>query len=1218
MRSLARSLGLSAALVALIAAGALAQKNVRPRAPVYERPIYTHFGIAVIGYAPQTPIKLVDHLGKVQWSGMVGNRKPTTIKLPGGNYTLQALDEVKVISENILPEDMAGPRPPTEDITKPSLRQLAPGPLTVVPVPWVADATFANNPPSLQSRHVIFEGIETRLKAVIKGGTAPYRVDWDPGNGDPVLTTTGVTDGYNGAAKLKTYNLPQGTPITATCTVTDSLGATAVGYYHMIVGNPSIQAHRVARSSDEALWYLHTQMGRTDNSPASGHPSADIGWIYSAGGSSGYWVAPTSMYAVCLANTGRAILGGKNLSNDPTKDAYVDDLIRCINCLTHASNLISGSVATKTYSSFGSFNPDTHGPGGVPNGKGLRSVSGYPVYEGGMHLQAICQAGNTEGPVPNRSDYASYYDLIGDFVDGFQYMQGNASWYEGGWRYSYSYSDSDGSAVAWACIGLEAAELAHLNTPHPGPSWPQIQVHPTVKSALSRWLTFAMDTNTTTVYTRTDYRLGANRNFRRYGGQDYANNNNYDNVAKTGGGLVGMKLVGAAPSDTRVLGALSFLYRFFFAPDWIMSIVHGTPYGSARCSYGMYNMFKGLNAYGIGTLTDPLGSGGNDLDGVPLAPFDWYSVLVDFIAGRAPAPGATPTDLGHQAWAGNTSLTSRYYGAANDGRYEPTGTRSGAHPPLVLGEWTRAAADNSANKNLITAWDLAVLQSTVFTPPPVAVISRPSASAGETYVPDQVGGSDWYAVFDPGGNGVGADPRFGSYHLDPSRYVKRVRWNWGDGTPDTEYDLPFPGALGGYVPSAPGVYPAGNQAVHHFSLGSGGTPIDRVVTLTVWDDIGQQSSTTVLIHVIPAPYPPVAVMSFQAMGASNQDGDTIGVLPDGTVQIKFIGTNSYNPDPSSVLAPKNALGISEFMWEWPANAVPYNTGLSEVPALFDEGTASGDPNLNPGSKDGQQIYTFQFDPAAIASHTLTGMIVGLKVKSNLAISPPPNTATIYKTINLKPNSEVTPSAVQIINVSVHDITETTAKISFDTVNAGGVPQGTKAKVDYGLTNAYGSTTPLTPTFLTHHTIVLSGLQSNKLYHYMITATSTGGVVGTTTDATFTTLAAATPVLRYRVVSRSLVGNQQLVTYRVTNEGAGIALGVSFSGWWANKGVTLDMLMSATPTTIPPGTYADFTVRWNLPTPNPANYATKFTCTYQNSAAPPLSYSNTPMLLVFVP
>jgi len=289
-----------------------------------------------------------------------------------------------------------------------------------------------------------------------------------------------------------------------------------------------------------------------------------------------------------------------------------------------------------------------------------------------------------------------------------------------------------------------------------------------------------------------------------------------------------------------------------------------------------------------------------------------------------------------------------------------------------------------------------------------------------------------------------------------------------------------------------------------------------------------------------------------------------------------------------------------------------------VPALFDQGTASGDPNLNPLSKDGQQIYTFQFDPAAIAAHTLTGMIVGLKVKSNLAVSPPPDTATIYKTVNLKPNSEVTPSMVQIVNVSVHDITDTTAVISFDTVNAGGVPQGTKAKVDYGLTNAYGSTTPLTPAFLTHHNIALTSLGSNRTYHYKITATSMGGVVGTTSDATFSTLAPATPVLRYRVVGRSLVGNQQLVTYRVTNEGAGIALNVAFSGWWANKGVTFDTLMSAPPTTIPPATFADFTVRWNLPTPNPANYATKFTCTFQNSGAPPVNYSNSPMLLVFVP
>ncbi|NUQ71602.1 MAG: hypothetical protein HUU17_12390, partial [Chthonomonadales bacterium] len=740
-----------ALIMALASSAAMAQSKRGPgprQGYLFKAPVYTHSGIAVIGYVANTDVKIVNHEGQTSWSGTIGNREPRVIKLPAGNYTLFATDEIKILSENIVDEDSAGPRPNRD---RPTMRYaLAPGPLTVVPVPWVADATYANNPPSLLSRHVIFADIETRLKAVIKGGTPPYKVDWDPGDGGPVLSVSGVTDGYNGAAALKTYTLAQGTPITATVTVTDAALATATAQYHMVVGNPTIRAHRVARSTDEALWYLHTQMKRADGVVNAPHPAADEGWIY-GNGTSGHWVSPTAMYAVCLENTGRAILGGKNLSNDPTKDAYVEDLIRAINCLTAGDTLISGSVASKTYTGYGVFNPDTHGPGGAPNGKGLRSVSSSPVYEGGMHLQAICQAGLTEGSVPNRSDYASYYDLIGDFVDGFQYMQLENGGYIGGWRYNYSHSDSDGSAVAWACIGLEAAELAHLNTPNPGVLPGPISVAPTVKSALGEWLTNNMDTTSRT-RAWTDYRLGASRTFHYYGGQDYQISNTWDNVAKTGGGLVGLKLIGAPSSDPRVVGALSYLYRWFFAPDWMMDTFHGARYAGSRSSYGMYNMFKGLVAYGIGTLTDPLGSGGNDYDGVPLAPFEWHAVLSDFIAGAAPAPGMTPTDLGHQAWTGNTSLTSRYYGAANDGRYEPNGTRSGAHAPLVLGEWGRESADSGANKNLITPWDLAVLQTTVFTPPPVAVISRPSDPAGETYIPDEVGGVDYYATFDPGGN----------------------------------------------------------------------------------------------------------------------------------------------------------------------------------------------------------------------------------------------------------------------------------------------------------------------------------------------------------------------------------------------------------------------------------------------------------------------------------
>jgi hypothetical protein len=1214
MRKFRPLLLLSAMGLMLVAATAHGQKVRRPNnppvKPVFSRPVYTIQGIAVLGYAPSTPVRIVGRTdGAVVWSGTIGNRSITTIPLPHGHYVVQAPDEFRLISQNIVKADLAGPRPKRTELPRTTLRPLAAGgPLTIQPVPWVADSTYASHPPSLLSRHTVFSDIPTVLKAVVQGGTPPYTVDWDPGDGSPIISTPGVMDGYNGAAASHTYTLPVGTPITATITVTDSAAAVAVGYYYIIVGNPTIRSNRIARSTDEALWYLHTQIVRTDGYATGGHPAADVGYIENYGLGGGYYtIGSSAMAAVCFSNTGRAITGGKNLSNDPAKDAYVEDLNRLINWLTDSGNLYDAGISTKTYATFGPFNPDTHGPGGVPNGIGLRS-SGAPIYEGGMQLQAISQAGNTEAPVPNRSDYASYYDLIGDFVDGMQYAQSESGWSEGGARYYAFPADSDGSAVGWYAIGLSAAQQAHLNTPHPGPAYPMIDTDAIFKAALNLWLTTNWHPTVAETVGGTDYRTGAARTYHMYGGQDYEPFYQYDNAAKTGGGLVALHHVGAPITDPRVEGAFSYLYRWFFSPDYQMG------WSSARDAYGMYNIFKGLNAYGVGTLTDPMGGPLVDFDGEANWSGQWFDVLADFIVGAAPTAPGPPTDLGHQSWPGNLTLTSPAFSAAPDGHYEPIGTR-GVVAPLTLPEWWMGASDYNSSINLVTPWDVLVCQSTVFTPPPVAVISRPSDPAGETYVPDQVGGVDYYATFDPGGNGLAPDHRFGSYHLDSSRYIKKVRWDWGDGTPFTEYDLPFPGALGSYVPTAPGVYPAGNQAVHHFSLGPGGTPIDRTVTLTVWDDAGQQSSTTVVIHVIPAPYPPVAVMSFQAQGASNQDGDTVGVLPDGTVQIKFTGTASYNPDPASVLTPKNALGISEFWWEWPANAVPYNTGLSEAPPLFDQGTSSGDPNLNPGSKDGVQTYTFAFNPASFPS----AIIVGLRVKSNIVAVGVPDTATIYKTINLKDNASVTPSAVQIKNVSVHDITETSAVLSFDTQNAGGAPQLTKAKIDYGLTSAYGTTTPLTPAFQTHHSITLTGLAANKTYHFKITATTSGGVSGFTSDATFTTLAAATPILRFRVLSRSNVPGYELVTYRVTNVGAGIALNLAFSAFTANRGVTLDSILTPLPTTIPAsGGFADFTVKWALPTPTPANFTSKFTCIFENSGAPPTVYSNTPSLLVFVP
>ena len=1007
------SFWLRAALLTLLLAGGVRSEAQK----AWQKTVTAQNGVVLLGYAARTEMTIRDGSGKTAWHGVIGHDAVTKIPLPTGRYTLTASDELVLITADLNAYEI-GTRPlPALPVSNVSVKKglkngvgigtdggaqeggaggldshplYGVGPLKVIPVPWVADATFAANPPSFVSSHAIFNNVPTRLKAVITGGTAPFTVKWDAGDGSAPVTLNNVTDAYSGAVTAHTYTgIGIGTQLRATITVTDSAAtpATSTAYYYSIAADPSSRTNRINRAADEALWYMHGQIVRVNNyNGGNGEPIVDIGYV---NGYTGGTVGSTSTFAICFENTGRSITGGTNFSHDPATDPYVEDLNRVINYLTDQNTLtrvnITGQI--QHYASGNTLNPDTHGHGGTPNGFALVSNGYRPAYEGGMHLQAICQAGFVTTPVRNRNAYSSYYDLIGDFVDGFQWGQGESGYAEGGWRYDMriNYNDSDGSAAAWVAIGLRAAEIANTLTPEAPANQPApLVVDPICIQEYGVWLNYdQVPINYGGTFGVTDYRLNTNKSTRYTGGFGYTSNTYGTNEGKTGGSLVGLKLLGYADNDPRVMAAESFLYRNFFNPDSLFN------WSSARDAYGMYNIFKGLIEAHVSLLTDPLGTGGNDLDGIALQPFDWYGAFADFIVGPSAA------DLGHQMWPGTTgsatvSATS-YTTASNgalDGHFEATAGHAG--------DWARGNSDYNAGINLVTAWDVAIMVGTVFTPGPVARIGHPDLAAGETFIPLQINGSPYNATFDP----------VGSSDLNPAARITHVHWEFGDGASD-DYDLPVPGFRGGVVPPAPGVHPLGNQTLHSYgALG------DYPVKLTVTDDAGNTNAALVTAHVVPAPYPPIAALDVAAGGASFQNGGTIGVLPDGTVTIQFDGTLSHNPDPSSVMAPKNAQGISAFAWEWPANpATGYNGGTSESPALFDEGASSGASNLNSGSKDGLQTYTFRFDPANFPS----AISVGLQVTSNITptaagISP---TQTIFRQFQLLNNAAVTPPVTNL-------------------------------------------------------------------------------------------------------------------------------------------------------------------------------------------------------------
>ncbi len=81
------------------------------------------------------------------------------------------------------------------------------------------------------------------------------------------------------------------------------------------------------------------------------------------------------------------------------------------------------------------------------------------------------------------------------------------------------------------------------------------------------------------------------------------------------------------------------------------------------------------------------------------------------------------------------------------------------------------------------------------------------------------------------------------------------------------------------------------------------------------------------------------------------------------------------------------------------------------------------------------------------------------------------------------------SVPELSNVAVSDITTSAATISWDT------NEPANTQVEYGITNSYGSMTTLDASYITSHTVPLSGLQRDVTYYYRIITRDPAGWVG---------------------------------------------------------------------------------------------------------------------------
>jgi hypothetical protein len=92
---------------------------------------------------------------------------------------------------------------------------------------------------------------------------------------------------------------------------------------------------------------------------------------------------------------------------------------------------------------------------------------------------------------------------------------------------------------------------------------------------------------------------------------------------------------------------------------------------------------------------------------------------------------------------------------------------------------------------------------------------------------------------------------------------------------------------------------------------------------------------------------------------------------------------------------------------------------------------------------------------------------------------------------------------QITNVQVSNIGTSAATISWLT------DEPATTQVNYGSTTSYGQQTPVNNNLVTGHSVALTSLSANTIYHYRLSSTDASGNSQTSIDLTFTTLSADT-------------------------------------------------------------------------------------------------------------
>jgi hypothetical protein len=144
--------------------------------------------------------------------------------------------------------------------------------------------------------------------------------------------------------------------------------------------------------------------------------------------------------------------------------------------------------------------------------------------------------------------------------------------------------------------------------------------------------------------------------------------------------------------------------------------------------------------------------------------------------------------------------------------------------------------------------------------------------------------------------------------------------------------------------------------------------------------------------------------------------------------------------------------------------------------------------VNIGAEDLAAPFSVAWDTRTVSNGNHTINARARDAAGNAAISP----GVIVTVFNDK-----TPPVLSAITAG--SITSSGATITWTTNEAA------NSQIDYGTSTSYGNTTPLDASLVVSHSVVLTGLSPNTVYHYRVRSRDAAGNLASSGDFTFTTL-----------------------------------------------------------------------------------------------------------------